>query len=76
MLEPKTHRFSANHGGIWHGYTELGSRVQKDEKLGEITDLFGNVLETVAAPEDGKVTFLRTFYSVNVGERLVAVTVI
>ena len=74
VVEPVTYRFNAGHGGIWHGFADLGSRVRKGDRIGEVTDLFGNVLETVNAPEGGKVTFLRTFYSVNMGERLIAVT--
>jgi predicted deacylase len=76
VINPKTHRFNASYGGIWRCFTDLGSKVHKDQVVGEVTDLFGNVLETVKAPEDSKVTFLRTFYSVNIGERLIALTVL
>ncbi|MBT3284982.1 hypothetical protein HN807_06990 [Candidatus Bathyarchaeota archaeon] len=75
-LNPKGYRIKASNAGIWHGFHELGSRVKKGERVGEITDLFGNVLESHKAPEDAKVTFLRTFYSVNHGEALIGLTVI
>jgi predicted deacylase len=76
VISPKRYRFKAVNSGIWHGFHELGQRVKKGELVGEITDLFGNVLERYDAPEDAKVTFLRTFYSVNQGEALIGLTVL
>ena len=75
-ISPKGYRYKAENAGIWHGFHELGSRVKKGEPVGEVTDLFGNVLESYIAPEDAKVTFLRTFYSVNQGEGLIGLTVL
>ena len=75
-INPKGYRFKASNAGIWHGFHELGARVKKGELVGEVTDLFGNVLESHMAPEDAKVTFLRTFYSVNQGEALIGLTVL
>ena len=76
VVNPKGYRFKSEYGGIWHGFAELGSRVKKGDKVGEMTDLFGNVLETYVAPEDAKVTFLRTFYAVNQGDSLIGLTVL
>lgn len=75
-INPKGYRFKASNAGIWHSLHELGARVKKGELVGEVTDLFGNVLESHMAPEDAKVTFLRTFYSVNQGEALIGLTVL
>jgi predicted deacylase len=75
-ISPKGYRCKANNGGIWHSFHELGARVKKGDALGEVTDLFGNVMETYTAPENAKVTFLRTFYSVNQGEALIGLTVL
>jgi predicted deacylase len=75
-ISPKGYRYRAKNSGIWHGFHELGSRVKKGEPIGEVTDLFGNILESYVAPEDAKVTFLRTFYSVNQGEALIGLTVL
>jgi hypothetical protein len=75
-ISPKGYRFKASNAGIWHGFHELGVRVKKGELVGEVTDLFGNVLESHKAPEDAKVTFLRTFYAVNQGEALIGLTVL
>jgi predicted deacylase len=76
VIAPKSYSFKASNAGIWHGFHELGTKVKKGEKVGEVTDLFGNVLESHTAHEDAKVTFLRTLYSVNQGEVLIALTVL
>lgn len=76
VKNPKGYRFKAEYGGIWHGFQELGSRVKKGEKIGEVTDLFGNALQTIIAPEDGKITTVRMFYAVNQGEQLIKLTVL
>lgn len=76
LVGPKRHSFAAKEGGIWHSYVELGQEVKAGEELGNVTDLFGNVLETYTAPEDSTVSFLRVYYSVNCGERLVGLVVL
>ena len=76
VIAPKTYGFKASNAGIWHGFHELGTRVKKGEKVGEVTDLFGNVLESHTAPEDSKLFFLRSFASVNQGEVLFALAVL
>jgi predicted deacylase len=37
-----------------------GDHVKAGDVLGEVRDLFGEVLQTVGAPEDGVVLFLTT----------------
>jgi len=76
LVNPKRHRFTAKQGGIWHSFVELGQSVKAGEEVGNMTDLFGNVLETYKAPEDSVVSFLRIFYSVNCGEALIGFTVL
>ena len=76
LVNPKRHRFTANRGGIWHSFVELGQRVKAGDEVGNMTDLFGNVLETYKAPEDAVVSFLRVFYSVNCGEPLIGLVVL
>lgn len=76
VKNPKGYRYKSEHGGIWHGFHEVGSRVKKGEKIGEVTDLFGNVLQTIIAPEDAKISSVRTFYAVNQGEMLISLTVL
>ena len=75
-INPEEYHAFTKHGGIWHTYVEIGQQVKKGQKLGDISDLFGNVLENYVAPNDGWVRFLRVWYSVNVGEPLVSVSYI
>jgi predicted deacylase len=75
-VNPKEYHAIAKRGGIWHSKVEIGQEVQKGQELGNMTDLFGNILETYTAPERGWVRFLRVWYSVNVGEPLVSVSLI
>ena len=76
VVNPKTYRFTADQGGIWHSKVEVGQAVDKDQELGNMTDLFGNVLRVYKAPERSVVSMMRVFYSVNCGEALVSVAVI
>jgi hypothetical protein len=71
VINPKSYRFTAEVGGIWHSKVELGQRVAAGEEIGDMTDLFGNVIKTYRAPENGVINFLRVFYSVNCGEPLI-----
>lgn len=76
VINPKSVSFKAEHGGIWHGFHEVGEWVKKGEKIGEVTDLFGDILQTITAPVDAKITYLRTFYAVNQGEGLLHLTIL
>lgn len=40
-------------GGWWQPSAELGKPVTKDEVLGQVSDLFGDVTHEVKAPEAG-----------------------
>jgi len=76
VISPKTYRFTADEGGIWHSKVELGQRVAAGEEIGNMTDLFGNVIKTYRAPENGTINFLRVFYSVNCGEPLIGLVIL
>ena len=60
----------ANFTGLWvaEPSIEFGSKVPKDTVLGHIRDLYGDVLETVKAPDEGVVFGLRTRPSVRIGD--------
>jgi len=75
-MNPVRYRFKTNLGGIWHPYVDLAQMVSKGQEVGNISDLFGNIIETYKVPEDSMVTFLRVFYSVNVGEPLIGLVVL
>ena len=46
--------------GFWVAQVGTGERVQAGQPLGEVRDLYGDVLQTVTAPEAGVVLFLTT----------------
>jgi predicted deacylase len=61
---------SADHPGLWVAEPDLefGEEMLAGTVLGKILDLYGDVLETVRAPEDGLVFGLRARPSVCIGE--------
>ena len=73
-LNPKSQRLHSDHGGVWRRKVEIGQRVKDGERLGEVSNLLGDEIQVVDAPSSGKVTFLRTHYSVNAGDTLLILT--
>jgi predicted deacylase len=69
-------RLRAEQGGIWKPAVSTDQMVKEGDILGVVTDLFGEVRQTVKAPRGGVVGMMRCFYSVNCGESLVSVTFI
>jgi len=60
-------------GGIC--YTPpLGTRVKKGEKVGEVRNIFGELLETMTSPVDGIINFRRSPIPVNTNDRVVGIT--
>jgi predicted deacylase len=78
MVEPViskgSDRLRAEQGGIWKPAVTTDQMVKAGAVLGVVTDLFGEVKQTVKAPHGGVVGMMRCFYSVNCGELLVSVT--
>ncbi len=46
--------------GFWVAARETGETVARGEPLGEVRDLYGDTLETIAAPADGVILFATT----------------
>jgi predicted deacylase len=67
-------RVLASESGAWHPSVELDDEVKTGDKLGKVTDLFGNVVQVAKAPERGVVGMTRCFYSVNLGETLAIIS--
>jgi len=78
MVEPVissgSTRLRAVEGGIWRPAVTTDQAVKAGDVLGVVTDLFGEVRQTVTAPKDGVVGMMRCFYSVNCGELLASIT--
>jgi uncharacterized protein len=47
-------------GGFWVARVRTGERVRPGQPVGEIRDLYGDVLQTIEAPVEGVVLFLTT----------------
>lgn len=59
--------------GLWYPAKELSEPVAAGESLGEIRDVFGDLLSTVSSKEDGFILYRLTSLSVNKGEALLGV---
>jgi uncharacterized protein len=69
-VNPPSQRIGAEKGGVWRRNVDAGQRVKKGENLGIVSNLLGETLQTVVAPHDGVVSFLRVHYSVSSGDTL------
>nr|WP_319394845.1 M14 family metallopeptidase [uncultured Desulfobacter sp.] len=58
--------------GCWYPYVTLGDMVKKDQKLGEIKDLFGKTLSEYFAVRDGKVLYHTSSLAINAGDPVIA----
>ena len=56
--------------GLWYPSKQLGDAVAAGDVLGEIRDVFGTVLETVKARDDGSLLYALSSLAVNRGEAL------
>lgn len=61
----------ANYAGLFRNTVSAGQDARQGDLLGTIRDLSGKVLERIHAPRSGAVGILRTFASVQPGDRLV-----
>lgn len=58
----------AEAGGSFFPRTQLRQTVKRGDTVGVITDLFGDIVETVQAPCDGIICSIRTLPSIRPGE--------
>lgn len=59
--------------GLFYPTVQVGERVRAGQDLGRVADVFGNTLQSLAAPIDGTVLFLVTSLAMNAGDPLLAV---
>lgn len=59
--------------GLWYPCHRLGDQVATGQSIGEVRDVFGNVLSTITSPENGFVLYQMTSLSVNEGEALIGI---
>ena len=65
----------AQTGGIFVASVTLGETVKTGQKLGEVRNLLGEVLQTIEAGKSGMVAVMRTGVRVHPGESLVTLAV-
>jgi predicted deacylase len=64
---------NATRTGLWYPCKELSEAVAKGELLGEIRNVFGEVLASIHSEKDGFILYRLTSLSVNQGEALLGV---
>lgn len=60
--------------GLWYPSKEIGDSIKQGEKIGEIRDVFGEVLATVLSEADGFIQYRLASLSVNEGEALLGIS--
>jgi predicted deacylase len=60
------------HGGVCHS-VPIGARVKKGQQVAEVHDLFGERLETLESPVDGRVVFRRTPIAISTNDRVLGI---
>ena len=65
--------YRADKRGLWYPSVKIGEVVGKGDKLGEITDEFGQVVKTFHSDTNGTVLFLVTSLAINQNDPLLAV---
>lgn len=67
-----TNRLSitSNHTGIFYSPFHCGDLIKKGTQLAVITDVWGNILTTLTAPDDGFIVYMMATPPVNKGEML------
>jgi predicted deacylase len=61
--------------GFFHPTVAVGDTVTSGQKVGEVTDVFGSVLEEAFAPSSGLVMCLTTGLAINAGECMLEIGV-
>lgn len=58
----------AHHTGLFYKFVTTGDEVKKGQKLGEIRDIFGNLLEEITAVFDGRIKISNNTLGVSKGD--------
>lgn len=74
LVSPRRLKLRSESSGSWHSHVELDQRVMAGDKLGVVTNHYGDVVQALLAPEPGIVSMKRCYYSVTERELLVVVS--
>lgn len=67
----KAEYIDAKKSGCWYPAVGLEERVKKNQKIGVIKDVFGNVLEEVYAEYDSIILFITVSLAISAGEPII-----
>ena len=67
------HWLRAEVEGLYYPAVQVGSHVSEGQAIGKITNVFGEVLQSVEAPGDGTALFVVTSLAINPGDPLLAI---
>lgn len=70
VLNPIIFHVNAEKGGLFHPKVKLGEKVSAGDTVATVTNVFGEIIQTVTSPDDSMVVFLRTSYAVSSGEEV------
>jgi predicted deacylase len=66
QVGPRHWSILAEQSGLWHPKIRAGQRVAAGQLLGEMTDVFGDQLQTYTAPADALATFVCTSPAIDI----------
>ncbi len=65
---PRHYWGQAGHTGLFYSFVAIGDEIKKGQKLGEIRDFFGNLLEEIFAEYDGRVKIACNTLGISAGD--------
>ncbi len=68
IFYPRHHWGEAGHTGLFYRFVKTGDEIKKGQKLGEIRDFFGNLLEEIFAEFDGRVKIANNTLGISAGD--------
>lgn len=67
IFYPRHHWGEAEATGCFYSYVKLGDQIRKGQKIGEIRDPFGKVLETIIAKYDARIKIINNCLGISKG---------
>ena len=68
IFYPRHHWGGAGHTGLFYRFVKTGDEIKKGQKLGEIRDFFGNLLEEIFAEYDGRMKIANNTLGISAGD--------
>ncbi len=68
IFYPRHHWGEAGASGCFYKYVDVGDEIKEGQVIGEIKDVFGNVLETITAKFDGRIKIANNTLGITKGD--------